>query len=412
MAGEFDKRQPQSAGADAKLPKRSAIDYIQRGGLLQDVAEGKSPSLQFNEKNPISHPDIRNIRAALNTQIMAPNNPLLINGEKYARLELTNIFDKNLKDALAAYQAANGLPSTGNFGKLTCTKLFPHLVNLQNRENDATMKSLSLSPFQISQFRSRINSLTRVAETYSAPALEDYTRRPHLPLSKDQMKRFEKGEKFDCAVGITLGVGWDIGNFRDIKSDADRLQAQNECRTMLQKAGVQLTPDWEVFIGAAGLKGKDAYNYFTDKNNRAAFDKLVLNEDQEKKLFTMTRSELERETIEKYNEWCRVKGPRNVPVPSWQSLPAPARELLFDLRYRGDYGRVARAALLPDLVSGRYEEFYRKFNNKGFWCSGFMGVPESRFKLRAAYATAQLENIHFAKTLSAPGPGNERLASK
>ncbi len=64
----------------------------------------------------------------------------------------------------------------------------------------------------------------------------------------------------------------------------------------------------------------------------------------------------------------------------WNNLSKPVQELLFDLRYRGDYKGETRRFLQPLLVAGDMEGLRSTMENKNLWRS--FGVPEDRIRAR------------------------------
>ena len=69
---------------------------------------------------------------------------------------------------------------------------------------------------------------------------------------------------------------------------------------------------------------------------------------------------------------------------NWNSLSLPARELVFDLRYRGDYTPRTRERLQRALVECDYDELVRAMNDTAYWLS--LGVPIDRIRRRQALA--------------------------
>jgi hypothetical protein len=69
---------------------------------------------------------------------------------------------------------------------------------------------------------------------------------------------------------------------------------------------------------------------------------------------------------------------------SWGALPRAAQELLFDLRYRGDYTPTTRKLLHPPLVAGDFREVVRIMEDRPLWQR--FGVPDGRIEARIQIA--------------------------
>jgi hypothetical protein len=65
---------------------------------------------------------------------------------------------------------------------------------------------------------------------------------------------------------------------------------------------------------------------------------------------------------------------------TWDSLPQPLQELLFDLRYRGDYTPTTRRLLHPLIVAGDTAGLRAAVEDRAFWRA--RGVPEGRIAAR------------------------------
>jgi hypothetical protein len=69
---------------------------------------------------------------------------------------------------------------------------------------------------------------------------------------------------------------------------------------------------------------------------------------------------------------------------SWDSLSKTAQELIFDLRYRGDYTPTTRKAVQPLLVNQDYDGLRELINDTTYWSA--LGVPAGRIKERQELA--------------------------
>jgi hypothetical protein len=69
---------------------------------------------------------------------------------------------------------------------------------------------------------------------------------------------------------------------------------------------------------------------------------------------------------------------------SWASLPTPVQEIVFDLRYRGDYTPRTRELIQPLLVAGDTAGLQKVMLDTDLW-RGF-NVPEGRIRARTEMA--------------------------
>jgi hypothetical protein len=84
-------------------------------------------------------------------------------------------------------------------------------------------------------------------------------------------------------------------------------------------------------------------------------------------------------------------------VVDWDSLPSTAQELVFDLRYRGDYTPTTRRRLQPILSSQEWHKLPELMNDTAYW-SG-LGVPRERINMRARMAA----DLRGAEPVEDPG---------
>ena len=166
------------------------------------------------------------------------------------------------------------------------------------------------------------------------------------------------------ASGVTIGRGYDMGN-------RTRLQVISE----LTYAG--MSPNDAFFYGdAAGLRGESAARFVRSHVGASP----VLSLPAQRRLFeevtaTETIADIRRilakpDLQSKYG------------IVAWEDLSSYAQEILFDLRYRGDYTPETRARIQPLLVSGNDPALRAAMTDVQYWSR--LGVPTERIRERAA----------------------------
>jgi hypothetical protein len=164
--------------------------------------------------------------------------------------------------------------------------------------------------------------------------------------------------------GVTLGRGYDMGN-----------RTGSQIRYELTQAGV---PENEAtfFARAAGLKGRSAREFIEDNREHAPLITLTA----QKRLFEQVLvpyyvADIKRifsrpDVIGKYGE------------ASWEGLSNATKEVLFDLRYRGDYTPATRGVLQPLLVENDSKGVADFIRERSYWAE--RGVPRERIERRIA----------------------------
>jgi len=119
-------------------------------------------------------------------------------------------------------------------------------------------------------------------------------------------------------------------------------------RRELTLAGVSET-DAATFSRAAGLRGPAADRFV--RQNRESFPILTL--EAQKKLFEdVVAPDLVQDIQRIFDKPDTVQAYGRV---DWKELSQGAQELVFDLRYRGDYTPTSRKKIQPLLVAHDYE---------------------------------------------------------
>jgi hypothetical protein len=169
--------------------------------------------------------------------------------------------------------------------------------------------------------------------------------------------------------GVTIGRGYDMGR-------RTALQVERE----LKVAGVS-DLDAKTLATGAGLRGAKAYDFVATNHERAPiltleaqnalFERVVAPE----MISDISRILTKGDVVEKYG---RVE---------WGALKPEVKELVFDLRYRGDYSPSSRALLQRHIVENNTAALLVAMEQREYWRSA--GVPEGRIN-------ARIEMLRFA----------------
>ena len=203
--------------------------------------------------------------------------------------------------------------------------------------------------------------LTFRAEGNNIKSSRDYSKKIHWP-----------GNSLSCRKdhsGVTIGRGFDLGD-----------RNQTSVLITLKKAGIE-NKKAEAISKGAKKKGCLAYNFVLE--NRESIEEIT--DIQQLRLFEITYKELEKdvERISKLRKNIRDyhSNPYTLPDLAWENIPDKIKEVLIDLRYRGDYTPQARELIQKMAYDGDIEGFGKAISNRNFWIK----VPKDRFNRRVEY---------------------------
>ncbi|MEN4571042.1 hypothetical protein ABEG61_09000 [Pantoea agglomerans] len=169
--------------------------------------------------------------------------------------------------------------------------------------------------------------------------------------------------------GVTIGRGYDLGQ-------------QNSSSVDLHQVGI-VGPLQEWVSGSQGLSGIDARTRFNSApgNIRSS----TITRKQQHDLFIITYQRLEDDvkricqktaTISAYHQNPHVSAEQ-----AWGDIPEKIKEVLVDLRYRGDYTPHARSLLQSHAYAGDIASFGAVLSNRINWSN----VPYDRFNKRVYF---------------------------
>ncbi|WP_261641079.1 pesticin C-terminus-like muramidase [Erwinia mallotivora] len=203
--------------------------------------------------------------------------------------------------------------------------------------------------------------LTFDAEGNNLKSSKFYSRRIHWPGIESTCSR--------NASGVTIGRGFDLGNRSKINA-----------LLFLKKAGIAKEKA-EIISEGARLKGCAAYDFVLKNREKAG----EITESQQLSLFDISYQELEndvkricqkRSVITQYHP-----NPKISANDAWNNIPDKIKDVLIDMRYRGDYGVHARELLQHAAYGADLNGFGKILSNHSLWPQ----VPRDRFNRRVEF---------------------------
>ena len=165
------------------------------------------------------------------------------------------------------------------------------------------------------------------------------------------------------ASGVTIGRGYDVGHQQNIRSD-------------LQSAGVS-EPILSWLEGGKSLKRNNARDYLN--NASAEIRKFQISRKQQHDLFVFVYEIMEEDVR-------RICNKRDVVETfgrtDWGALHPKIKDILVDLRYRGDYTQPIRSAIQEHVAKNDLIRFSSAIKNRAIWPDN---LPNDRFMKRSAF---------------------------
>lgn len=162
--------------------------------------------------------------------------------------------------------------------------------------------------------------------------------------------------------GLTIGRGYDMKTKTSAKIYADLIA----CGVASNKA--------EVLKKAESLKGSEAQKFICEHD---LLD-FQISPDGQKKLFKISY-DLEEADVK------RICAKKDVVLKygktDWDSLNSRIKDVVVDLKFRGDYTGSSRKLIQKAIADNNLDEFKKAMIDKSNWSS----VPEDRFKRRKKF---------------------------
>ena len=168
--------------------------------------------------------------------------------------------------------------------------------------------------------------------------------------------------------GVTIGRGYDIGS-----------RSEDEIVEDLGNSGVPM-PVAQQLATCRGLKGARAKTFLEQQG----LTDIEITPQAQKRLFIQTYQELAGDVLRICNKADVVA---KYGSTDWANLDPLIRDVVVDLRYRGDYTGATRERVQPVMVAGDLEALKSLTEDESYWV-GSRGVPRDRFRRRKKYLAA------------------------
>ncbi|MDI3451480.1 hypothetical protein QLG09_21835 [Enterobacter sp. V89_11] len=169
--------------------------------------------------------------------------------------------------------------------------------------------------------------------------------------------------------GITIGRGYDLGQQNDPTSDLDSIELSQPLNTWL--------------VESKGLSGLEAQNRYESANNDISSYEITRKQQYDLFVITYNRLEADVKRICQKPATIRAYHPNQniTPEQAWNDIPEKIKEVLVDLRYRGDYTSHARSLIQRYAYTGDLSAFGQILSNRAQW----LNVPQDRFLRRVRF---------------------------
>lgn len=164
--------------------------------------------------------------------------------------------------------------------------------------------------------------------------------------------------------GLTLGRGYDMKMKNPFKIYKD-----------LTNAGLKKTDAKKLSI-AAGLSGNTAKTFIKNHN----LEKFEITQRQQVNLFNISYKNEEAETKRLCSKMDVVN---RYGKCDWDKLDSAIKQILVDLKFRGDYTGVTRKFIQKHVVANDTKAFLNALSDKSKWTS--QRIPTDRFQRRITF---------------------------
>ena len=193
-------------------------------------------------------------------------------------------------------------------------------------------------------------TITKGLLTFDAEGMEGgvfHSRKLHVPSDSS---------------GLTIGRGYDM-----------KEKSSQKIETDLNLAGVANRR--AIILGRASkLSGNQARQFIVDQS----LEEFEISIETQEKLFNIRYNEISADVQRSCNKPDCIKAYGEV---NWNNLNAAIKEVIVDLRYRGDYTPASRKLIQKMVAKNDIEQFILTLSNRELWGQ----VPEDRFNRRVNF---------------------------
>ena len=193
-------------------------------------------------------------------------------------------------------------------------------------------------------------TITKGLLTFDAEGMEGgvfHSRKLHVPSDSS---------------GLTIGRGYDM-----------KEKSSQKIETDLNLAGVANRR--AIILGRASkLSGNQARQFIVDQS----LEEFEISIETQEKLFNISYNEMSADVQRICNKPDCIKAYGEV---NWNNLNAAIKEVIVDLRYRGDYTPASRKLIQKMVAKNDIEQFILTLSNRELWGQ----VPEDRFNRRVNF---------------------------
>lgn len=168
---------------------------------------------------------------------------------------------------------------------------------------------------------------------------------------------------------MTIGRGYDLGQQASANADLVQIGVTDPFKSWL--------------VGSQGLSGAGAQSRFNSASEDIRNSTITRKQQYDIFMISYQRLEDDVKRICQKPDTIRVyhSNPQATPEQAWSDIPEKIKEILVDLRYRGDYTPRARSLIQRYAYSGDLNSFGNVLSTRSNW----QNVPEERFNQRVSF---------------------------
>ncbi|EOV9569184.1 pesticin C-terminus-like muramidase [Cronobacter turicensis] len=169
--------------------------------------------------------------------------------------------------------------------------------------------------------------------------------------------------------GVTIGRGYDLGQQATANADLTQIGITEPLKSWL--------------VSSQGLSATDAQSRLNPASESIRNSTITRKQQYDMFMVSYQRLEDDGKRICQKTNTIRVyhPNPQATPEQAWSDIPEKIKEILVDLRYRGDYTPRARTLIQRYAYSGDLNSFGNVLSTRSNW----LNVPEERFNQKVSF---------------------------